>query len=132
MPRLLNHSIIRKASDNLQTTPNLKGIPSWRKAETKNCHHLAAGRMPYFCLFLDASSHLYKRVCPSVRPSVRPSVGPSVRPSVRMSRFCKTCMKLIISHLYKRTCPKIHEYASLAARPCCHIYSSGYLATNRH
>ena len=29
--------------------------------------------------FLDASSHLYKRVCPSVRPSVRRSVRPSVR-----------------------------------------------------
>ena len=26
--------------------------------------------------FLDASSHLYKRVSLSVRPSVRPSVGP--------------------------------------------------------
>ena len=26
-------------------------------------------------LFLDAFSHLYKRVCPSFRPSVRPSVG---------------------------------------------------------
>ena len=59
--------------------------------------------------FLDASSHLYKRLCPSVRPSVgrlvgwsvgppfldasshlykrcfRPSVGPSVGPSVRPS-----------------------------------------------
>ena len=51
--------------------------------------------------FLDASAHLYKRVCPSVRPSVRhasfldasshlykrvcPSVGPSVRWSVRPS-----------------------------------------------
>ena len=29
-------------------------------------------------LFLDASSHLYKRPCPSVGPSVRPSVGWSV------------------------------------------------------
>jgi len=28
--------------------------------------------------FLDAFSHLYMRVCPSVRPSVRGSVGPSV------------------------------------------------------
>ena len=28
--------------------------------------------------FLDAFSHLYKRVCPSVRQSVGPSVGPSV------------------------------------------------------
>ena len=35
--------------------------------------------------FLDASSHLYKRVCPSVCPSVRPHVRPSVRPSVRLS-----------------------------------------------
>ena len=42
---------------------------------------------------LDASSHLYKRVCPSVRRSVqrsvrrsvRPSVHPSVRPSVGRS-----------------------------------------------
>ena len=33
--------------------------------------------------FLDASSHLYKRVCPSVRWSVRPSVRPLVRPLVR-------------------------------------------------
>ena len=32
------------------------------------------------CLFLDAPSHLYKRVCPSVRPWVRPSVRTSVRP----------------------------------------------------
>ena len=30
-------------------------------------------------LFLDAPSHLYKRVCPSVGPSVRPSVTPSLR-----------------------------------------------------
>ena len=29
------------------------------------------------CHFLDASSHLYKRVCPSVCRSVCPSVGPS-------------------------------------------------------
>ena len=37
--------------------------------------------------FLDASSHLYKRVCPSVSLSlsVGRSVGPSVRPSVRRS-----------------------------------------------
>ena len=33
-------------------------------------------------IFLDASSHLYKRVCPLVRRSVRRSVGPSVGRSV--------------------------------------------------
>ena len=32
--------------------------------------------------FLDAFSHLYKRVCPSVGRSVRPSVRPSVGRSV--------------------------------------------------
>ena len=35
--------------------------------------------------FLDAFSHLYKRVCPSVGPSDGPSVRPSVRPSIRWS-----------------------------------------------
>ena len=35
--------------------------------------------------FLDASTHLYQRLCPSIRPSVRPSVRRSVRPSVRWS-----------------------------------------------
>ena len=37
-------------------------------------------------LFLDAFSHLYKRMCLSVRPSVRRSVGPSVRWSVGHTR----------------------------------------------
>ena len=47
---------------------------------------LSFSRLSLFCalsvswaLLLDASSHLYKRVCPSVRRSV----GQSVRPSVR-------------------------------------------------
>ena len=48
--------------------------------------------------FLDAPSHFYKRVCPSVRPSIRPSVGPSlsikahlmsgIRPCLRITRKC--------------------------------------------
>ena len=42
-----------------------------------------------FSRFLDASSHLYMRVCLSAHPSVCPSVGPSVRssfgPSIRPS-----------------------------------------------
>ena len=33
--------------------------------------------------FLDASTHLYMRLCRSVGPSVRRSVGPWVGPSVR-------------------------------------------------
>ena len=38
--------------------------------------------MAIISVFLDASSHLYKRVCPSVRPSVRPYVHMSVRMSI--------------------------------------------------
>ena len=42
---------------------------------------------------LDASTHLYKRLCPSVGPSVRrsvrPSIGPSIGPSVRKVFFSK-------------------------------------------
>ena len=36
--------------------------------------------------FLDAFSHLYKRVCPSIRRSVRPSIRRSVGPSVHHTR----------------------------------------------
>ena len=50
--------------------------PHWRR--TSPCD---LGNM-----FLDAFSHLYKRVCPSVRRSVRRSVRPSVRPSVGHTR----------------------------------------------
>ena len=40
---------------------------------------------PFSLPFLDAFSHLYKRVCPSVRRSVGPPVHRSVGPSVRQS-----------------------------------------------
>ena len=40
--------------------------------------------------FLDASSHLYKRVCPSVCLYVRPSVRPYVRPLTIMQNRRKT------------------------------------------
>ena len=33
--------------------------------------------------FLDAPSHLYKRVCTTVRPSIRRSIRRSVTPSLR-------------------------------------------------
>ena len=41
----------------------------------------------HFSMFLDASTHLYMRVCPSVRRSVGRSVRRSVRPSVRNAFF---------------------------------------------
>ena len=42
------------------------------------------------CTFLDATTHLYKRSCPSVRPSVRRSVRPSV------PCYFQTCTRRIL------------------------------------
>ena len=39
----------------------------------------------FFSRLLDASSHLYNRVCPSVRPSVRPSVFFKSRKSTNLT-----------------------------------------------
>merc|ERR1711951_309795 len=48
--------------------------------EIFNCFRITLSELlHYILIFLDASSHLYKRVCPSVGPSVRPSVRRSVR-----------------------------------------------------
>ena len=48
----------------------------------KSIHHrpLVISKTGFLSLFLDAPSHLYKRLCPSVRPSVGPSVRRSVCP----------------------------------------------------
>ena len=45
----------------------------------KSYHYKQAEILKNSCTFLDASSHLYKRVCPSACPYVRPSVCPYVR-----------------------------------------------------
>ena len=50
------------------------------------------------CLFLDASTNLYNRVCPSVRLSVRPSICPSVGPSVRNAFFFESSKTPIFGH----------------------------------
>ena len=54
--------------------------------------------------FLDASTHLYMRVCPSVRPSVRPSVGRSIRPLVGPSvrRFVVRPAFFLIAEIDKK------------------------------
>merc|ERR1712240_966519 len=65
--------------------------------------------------FLDASSHLYMRVCPSVGPSVRPSVRPSVTLSFKTGKSMilidnndVSCNHIIIYSFHH------HEDASLA------------------
>ena len=55
---------------------------SWTEIRSghRNKRENTSSIVPYFItLFLDAPSHLYKRVCPSVGPSVRPSGTPSLR-----------------------------------------------------
>ena len=47
---------------------------------TCNAHNKAKGIADHYCpVFLDGSTHLYMRVCPSVGRSVRRSVGWMVR-----------------------------------------------------
>ena len=47
--------------------------------------------------FLDATSPIYKRVCPSIGPSIGRSIHPSVCRSVGLSRFHQKLRKLCIS-----------------------------------
>ena len=56
----------------------INGTPLQTK--TESYWRIFLARSPLAGAFLDASLHLYKRVCPSVGPSVGPSVRPSVRP----------------------------------------------------
>ena len=59
-------------------------------------------------LFLDASSYLYKRVCPSVGPSIRPSVRhPLFKYNVIPLTKHPTSFLDASSHLYKRVCPSV-------------------------
>ena len=53
---------------------------------------------PLLQRFLDAFSHLYKRVCPSVGLSVHPSVGQSVRPSI--THELKPCKRAVFDQNY--------------------------------
>ena len=56
--------------------------------------------------FLDASSHLYNRVCPSVRPSVRMSVRMSVTITKKTPRTAQNSLITLPLH----TEPLLHYY----------------------
>ena len=77
--------------------------------------------------FLDASSHLYKRVCPSVGPSVRRSVGRSVRNqlfsksknegfSSCISSGKPTNITNIELHLYRKVCLLVRPSVRVKSR----------------
>ena len=74
--------------------------------------------------FMDASSHLYKRVCPSVRPSVCPLVHPSVRRLVTHElRPCKSAVflpKLLPVRARTHLMPCIRPCFVLKAVTCPH------------
>ena len=61
---------------------------------------------------LDAFSHLYKRICPSVGPSVHPSVCPSVRRTVVWKSQGQRCK-------YWATCLSIRSFARTAHSFAC-------------
>ena len=69
--------------------------------------------------FLDASSHLYKRVCPSVHPSVCPSIRPSVGLSRMLSlKRCETHLTANIRTCLKRTTAAV--IVKLLGSSSCH------------
>ena len=65
-----------------------------------------------FCRFLDAFSHLCKRVCPSVGVSVRRSVRPSVGRSVGHKRVEFLRNGLNLNEIASRTCLCHSKYNS--------------------
>ena len=84
-------------------------------------------RKTVFCLFtfLDAASHLYKRVCPSVSRSVRRSVRNAfvkiaengLMQDGDASYVVYTALLDASSHLYKSVCPSIHPSVSQSVGP---------------
>ena len=86
--------------------------------------------------FLDASSHLYKRVCPSVRPSVRRSVGPSVTP-VQKPRFSAVFGHGEILHWNKWSTNMFWESFHPSVRPSvspyiCHMINTRWDTARTH
>ena len=67
---------------------------------------------------LDASSHLYKRVCPSVRLSIRPSVCPSVCPSIHPSAHLSVRPSIRPS-ISPPVCPSVHPSVRPSVRYAC-------------
>ena len=57
--------------------------------------------------FLDASSHLYKRVCPSVGPSVRYPFSTIHQSSIQSLPHHYQSFLDASSHLNKRVCPSV-------------------------
>ena len=55
--------------------------------------------------FLDASSHLYKRVCPCVRPSLRISVTIKEKPR----RYASICLSGLVIWIFLNECRKCEE-----------------------
>ena len=86
-----------------------------------------------------SGTHLYKRVCPSVRRSVRrsvrPSVRPSVGPSVRPSRLCKKRVSrlfLATVRSYTETNDQPTCFESVFARLFVHLSLHTYVAWSIH
>ena len=63
-----------------------------------------------------SGTHLYKRVCPSVRWSIRPSVRPSFRPYVRPLRKCKI-------RVFRLFLAMMRSYTESNDRQICHWVS---------
>ena len=70
--------------------------------------------------FLDVTSQLYKKLCPSVRPPARPSARPSTRPSARPS--VRPSVRMSIRNAISVSDP-LQSHLLPSIRPC---YLSAY------
>ena len=97
---------------------------SWPSSSTSRGNDRPASRrFAYQSSFLDAPSHLYKRVCPSVCSSVRPSVRPSpVDFRCVLGTSCAVYPALFIYH--ENFCGSLN----VLERESLSVYQTGYLA----
>ena len=89
------------------------------------CTRLKTYLTSFDVLFLDATSHLYKRSCPSVRPSVRRSVMLSVTLSLFRSSRSKMYVWPCFFYLNNRyTWPYLLNFGETIRR---RLYMSGFI-----
>ena len=91
-------------------------------------HLVSISRVYYF---LDASRHLYTRVCPSIRwcvhPSVHPLVRPSIRPSVRpfVHPLVRRSRGFFIAEMGQKCSENIMQLTQLNS--CCKCHSMSFI-----
>ena len=107
-----------QASEQASKRSELKGMKESSEAVT----FVRSNPVPMHFAFLDASTHLYKRVCPAVGPSVHHAIfkNPqkrlsSVADDIRMNGGTSRDPFYTHIHAYKHTRTHVHAHAPMRA-----------------